>query len=103
MENQKELAIDYFNRHQMSTECYITSDDRVFHREGMAQSFANTLDNKEVVKYSRESLTEEAEPVSEVEPMAGIEEVEQTEPVSEVEPVAGIEEVENPKSKKNKG
>lgn len=43
MKKHKEKAIDYFNRHHRN-ECYITSDGRVFHKEGSANSFAITLE-----------------------------------------------------------
>lgn len=48
----KEKAADYFSRHQ-SDECHITSDERVFHTLGSAQSFAAQLKNNEVTSYKR--------------------------------------------------
>lgn len=47
------LAVDYFTRHQTSDECHITSDQRVFHTKGAADSFANSLEDKTVVSYTR--------------------------------------------------
>ena len=48
----KELAADYFSRHK-GDQCFITSDNRVFHNAGSAQSFANSLENKTVVTHKR--------------------------------------------------
>jgi len=50
----KELAADYFARHT-SNECHITSDGRVFHTKGSADSFANGLKDNKVESYTRES------------------------------------------------
>lgn len=49
----KDKAVDYFDRHQSSNECHITSDGRVFHTLGSAQSFAAGLKNNEVTSYKR--------------------------------------------------
>jgi hypothetical protein len=49
----KELAADYFSRHLSSNECHITSDGRVFHSKGTADSFANGLKNQQVTSYTR--------------------------------------------------
>jgi hypothetical protein len=51
----KELAADYFSRHQ-SDECHITSDNRVFHTIGTAQSFASGLKDNKVTSYTRAEL-----------------------------------------------
>lgn len=48
----KELAADYFSRHQ-SDECHIASDGRVFHTLGSAQSFASGLKDNKVNSYIR--------------------------------------------------
>jgi len=48
----KELAADYFSRHQ-NDECHITSDNRVFHTLGSAQSFASGLKDTKVASYTR--------------------------------------------------
>jgi len=49
----KELAADYFSRHQSSNECFITSDGRVFHTLGSAQSFAAGLKDNAVSSHKR--------------------------------------------------
>ncbi|MES2238862.1 MAG: hypothetical protein V4497_01255 [Bacteroidota bacterium] len=51
----KELAADYFSRHQ-SDECHITSDNRVFHTLGSAQSFASGLPDDKVKSYKRAEI-----------------------------------------------
>lgn len=48
----KELAADYFSRHN-SKECFITSDGRVFHDIGSAQSFASSLEDQTVREHKR--------------------------------------------------
>ena len=48
----KKLAADYFSRHK-SNECFITSDDRVFHDIGAAQSFASSLLDQKVTQFTR--------------------------------------------------
>lgn len=53
MSDHKELATDYFERHQTSNECHITSDNRVFHTKGTAQGFAATLDDQEINSFTR--------------------------------------------------
>ncbi|WP_123862000.1 MULTISPECIES: hypothetical protein [Flavobacterium] len=50
---KKELAQDYFERHAGNTECFITSDNRVFHTQGSAASYANTLKDDAVDKFTR--------------------------------------------------
>ncbi|MBT0550244.1 hypothetical protein [Riemerella anatipestifer] len=52
----KEQALDYFNRHPYSNECHITSDGRVFHTLGAAQSFAGTLEDQVIESFSRAVL-----------------------------------------------
>lgn len=54
----KELAADYFSRHQSSNECHITSDGRVFHTKGSADSFANGLKDNAVASYTRDGKEE---------------------------------------------
>lgn len=54
-----ERAQDYFERHPLSAECHITSDERVFHTLGSAQSFAGTLDDQKVESYLRKVLEKE--------------------------------------------
>lgn len=49
----KDLAIDYFERHPSNDECHITSDNRVFHNKGGAESFAGTLDDKKISSFER--------------------------------------------------
>lgn len=49
----KDLAIDYFERHPSNDECHITSDNRVFHNKGAAESFAGTLDDKKISSFER--------------------------------------------------
>lgn len=51
----KELAADYFSRHQ-SDECHITSDKRVFHTLGSAQSFASGLSDDKIKSYTRAEI-----------------------------------------------
>lgn len=51
----KDLAKDYFERHS-SNECHITSDDRVFHDIGSAQSFASSLDDQKITSYTRKEI-----------------------------------------------
>ncbi len=57
----KELAADYFARHGSSNECHITSDGRVFHTKGAADSFANGLKDNKVESYTRDGKKEEKE------------------------------------------
>jgi hypothetical protein len=59
MKKFKESAIDYFKRHPLSQECYITSDGRVFHTKGSAQSMSGTLDDGEIEFYLRKVTTKE--------------------------------------------
>lgn len=54
----KELAADYFARHQ-NDECHITSDGRVFHTKGSADGFANTLKDNTVQSFTRDAKKEE--------------------------------------------
>ena len=63
----KELAADYFARHESSNECHITSDGRVFHTKGSADSFANGLKDNTVASFTRDGKKEEEEvPTDEV-------------------------------------
>lgn len=59
MKKFTEKAQDYFDRHPMSEECHITSDERVFHTLGSAQSMAGTLDNQDIESYKRTVLEKE--------------------------------------------
>lgn len=52
----KELAADYFSRHESSNECHITSDARVFHTKGAADSFANGLKDNKVESFTRDQF-----------------------------------------------
>lgn len=61
MKKFKERAQDYFERHPLSDECHITSDERVFHTLGSAQSFAGTLDDQEIESYKRKVLEKEVD------------------------------------------
>lgn len=54
----KELAADYFSRHT-SDECHITSDERVFHTKGAADSFAAALKDDKVTSYTRAEIEAE--------------------------------------------
>jgi hypothetical protein len=54
--HKKELAADYFERHQISNECHITSDNRVFHTSGTAEGFATTLKDSKVVSFTRSEV-----------------------------------------------
>lgn len=54
----KKLAADYFGRHT-GNECHITSDGRVFHTKGSADSFANGLKDTTVQSFTREGKKEE--------------------------------------------
>jgi hypothetical protein len=56
----KELAADYFARHT-NNECHITSDGRVFHTKGSADSFANGLKDNTVVSFTRDGKTPTAD------------------------------------------
>jgi len=55
----KEIAADYFSRHLSSDECHITSDSRVFHTKGSADSFANGLKDNKVESFTRDGKTAE--------------------------------------------
>lgn len=55
----KEKALDYFKRHPHSEECHISSDGRVFHKPGDAQSFAGTLKNSKIESYQRDVVLAE--------------------------------------------
>ncbi len=57
----KELAADYFSRHESSNECHITSDGRVFHTKGAADSFANGLKDTKVESFTRDGKTADAD------------------------------------------
>ena len=58
----KEIVKDYFDRHPASIECHVTSDGRVFHDIGSAQSFSSGLTDQEVTSHKRgEEKVEEIE------------------------------------------
>ena len=59
MSNLKEKAQDYFDRFTSSDECHITSDGRVFHTRGQADSFASGLPDTEVVTFTRKEFEAE--------------------------------------------
>ena len=48
----KDKAADYFGRHK-NDECHITSDGRVYHTIGSAQSFAAGLKDAEIESFKR--------------------------------------------------
>jgi hypothetical protein len=50
--SNKEKAADYFDRHD-GTECHITSDGRVFHSKGTADSFAVGLVDQKVESFQK--------------------------------------------------
>ncbi|MGV9003958.1 hypothetical protein [Flavobacterium sp.] len=52
MSKNNELAQDYFDRHPASTECFITSDGRVFHQPGTAAGYATSLKDDTVDEFS---------------------------------------------------
>lgn len=56
MSKHTELAQDYFTRYPKSNECHITSDNRVFHTQGTAKSFADRLAVKELSSFTRSEL-----------------------------------------------
>jgi hypothetical protein len=60
MSKNKEKALDYFQRHLMSNECHITSDDRIFHAKGTAESFAATLADTNVDSFTRSEIETES-------------------------------------------
>ena len=53
MDKKRELAVDYFQRHPLSQECHVTSDNRVFHTKGSADSFAGSLKDNAVTPFKR--------------------------------------------------
>jgi len=59
MSNLKEKAQDYFDRFTTSDECHITSDARVFHTRGTADSFASGLPDTEVKTFTRKDFEAE--------------------------------------------
>ncbi|MGZ9736796.1 hypothetical protein [Flavobacterium sp. GNP002] len=54
----KDKAADYFSRHQ-NDECHITSDGRVFHTIGSAQSFAAGLKDAKIDSFKRTDVEKE--------------------------------------------
>jgi hypothetical protein len=56
----KKLAADYFSRHN-SNECFITSDNRVFHDIGAAQSFASGLSDQKINHFTRAEVENDIE------------------------------------------
>ena len=67
----KEKAADYFARHKESQECHITSDGRVFHSKGTADSFANTLNDNTVESFTRKQAEAKEIEVVDVEEVTG--------------------------------
>lgn len=57
--DKKALAKDYFERHKSSKECYITSDGRVFHSAGAAESFAGSLKDQSVEKFTPDQVSDD--------------------------------------------
>lgn len=53
MSKNKELSQDYFDRHPHSETCHVTSDGRVFHNAGTAQSYAVALKDDTVETFLR--------------------------------------------------
>jgi hypothetical protein len=62
--SNKEKAADYFNRHD-GTECHITSDGRVFHSKGTADSFAVGLADQKVESFKKEDFAKAEKPKEE--------------------------------------
>ncbi|WP_306353705.1 hypothetical protein [Flavobacterium sp. '19STA2R22 D10 B1'] len=56
MSQFQEKAQDYFLRHQLNLECFITSDGRVFHAKGSADSFAALLEDNTVESFKKDSV-----------------------------------------------
>lgn len=83
MSKHKELSVDYFARHQSSNECHITSDNRVFHTKGSAESFATLLDNKKISSFTRESKEAKKDDIDENQLKSKLAELESTELVKE--------------------
>ncbi len=83
MNKHTALALDYFERHQLSNECHITSDNRVFHTKGSADGFASTLDDKKVSSFTRETKKSENEDLDQEELKGKLAELEATELVNE--------------------
>lgn len=55
MKKHTQKAIDYFKRHK-GKECFITSDGRVFHNKGTAESFAITLKDRTIEHFSKNDV-----------------------------------------------
>ena len=83
MSNHKELAADYFERHQASNECHVTSDNRVFHTKGSAESYATVLKDNKISSFNRDELTSKKEDVDGDQLAIKLEELEATELVKE--------------------
>lgn len=68
MKKHTQKAIDYFKRHK-GKECFITSDGRVFHNKGTAESFAITLKNRTIEHFSKNDVEhlEKVEPTDNIE------------------------------------
>ncbi len=61
MSKNAEKAQDYFNRHDGS-ECHITSDGRVFHSKGTAESFAVGLENQKIESFEKKDFEKTEKP-----------------------------------------
>lgn len=59
MSNFKELAEDYFDRHELGEECHITADGRVFHQKATAESFSSGLEDSKIESFFRDTITAE--------------------------------------------
>jgi hypothetical protein len=57
------LALDYFTRYPESQECHITSDNRIFHQQSTADSFALSLKDNTVESFTREEVVSGTEVV----------------------------------------
>jgi hypothetical protein len=60
------LAQDYFERHTTSNECFITSDERIFHAKSTADNFANDLEDKTVESFTRAEAVKEVKKIDPV-------------------------------------
>ena len=52
---------DYFKRYPLSQECHVTSDGKLFHQSGPAQSYAGGLKDNKVARHTREDYVNRIE------------------------------------------
>lgn len=52
---------DYFKRYPQSQECYVTSDGKLFHQSGPAQSYAGGLKDNKVARHTSEDYVKQIE------------------------------------------